>query len=243
VNKIMRVMAAGLVGLFLWGQLALAPAWAAQKKSAPWRTLVIDPGHGGEDEGVKGVSGLREKELTLKLAGQLAQLATKRLGVRVILTREKDESLSWAKRVAIANNNKADLFISLHANADLAQQAQGLAVYVLSGQSWPSSVPAVPAVPELTHWDLAQRDYCQTSLRLAQAIQAQAAGQARIKSRGVFAAPLLSLKGAAMPAVLIEVGFLSHPQEEEKLLDPDYQQLLVKTIFEGILQFKRDEQR
>jgi len=229
----------GLVGVFFWGQLALAPAWAGQKEPAPWRTLVIDPGHGGEDNGVKGISGLTEKELTLKLAGQLAQLATKRLGVRVILTREKDESLSWAKRVAIANNNKADLLISLHANADLAQQAQGLAVYVLSGKSWPSSVPAASAVPELIHWDLAQRDYWQTSLRLAQAIQGQAIKQARIKSRGVFAASLLSLKGAAMPAVLIEVGFLSHPQEEEKLLDPDYQQLLVKTIFAGILQFKR----
>ena len=238
----MRVIAAGLVGLFLWGQLSVIPVWAEQKKSLAWRTLVIDPGHGGEDQGAKGVSGLTEQKLVLDLASQLAQLVRKRLGMRVILTRNENSSLSLPERAAIANNNKADLFISLHANADLDHQAQGLAIYVLTEQSWPSFVPSASAIPGLIHWDLAQKDYWQSSLKLAQAIQAYIVNQPQIKRRGVFTAPLLTLKGAAMPAILIEVGFLSHPQEEEKLLDPEYQELLINAIFEGILQFKRYEQ-
>ena len=239
----MRLTITGLIALFLYGQVGISTVWAAPRKSVAWRTLVIDPGHGGEDIGVRGASGLPEKELSLKLAARLAQIVTRRLGMRVILTREEDISVPWAKRVAIANNNKADLFISLHANADLAHRVQGLAVYFLAEQNWPSSTPAAPAVPELVHWDSAQKDYWRASLSLAEAIHAEALKQAEVKSLGVFPAPLLALKGAAMPAVLIEAGFLSHPREEEKLLNSEYQQLLAEVIFEGILRFKQHENK
>lgn len=232
----MRLIISGLIGLLLWGQAGTIRAEG--NNPAPWRTIVIDPGHGGEDAGAKGLSGTTEKELTLKIAAQLAQLITRRLGLRVVLTRNKDESLPQIERIAIANNNKANLFISLHVNADMRQTTEGLAVYVLDRQSL-SAVSSNADVPELAHWDSVQKNHWQDSLVLAQAIHGQVSNLSGVKSQGVLTAPLLILKGAAMPAVLIEVGFISHPQEEEKLIRDEYQKLLAEIILEGILQFKR----
>ncbi len=236
----MRLIAAGLISLLILGQAALIQAQSPQKKPNLWRTMVIDAGHGGQDKGVHGISGIPEKELSLQIARQLARQVTRRLGMRVILTRDNDNSLSWDKRVAIANNNKADLFISLHANADFTPRTQGLAVYTLMEQNRPAPAAVTDNGP--IYWDSAQNNYQQDSLAMAKAIHAQALNMEQVKTRGVFAASLLPLKGAGMPAVLIELGFLSNPQEEEKLFSPEYQKVLVETIVEGLLNFKRQEQ-
>ncbi|MBI5788995.1 MAG: N-acetylmuramoyl-L-alanine amidase [Candidatus Schekmanbacteria bacterium] len=237
INKIMRYIKVLLLALLIWGHLGNNPAWA----DSAWHTLVIDPGHGGNDLGIKGSFGLLEKDVTLKIADKLAQQVIKRLGVRVVLTRDKDEYLSWSKRVGIANNNKADLFISLHAGADNGHAGQGMAFYVLTGQNWPAN-PSLPSEGDLVLWDYAQQNYLSSSLILARAFSRQAQKNTEVKTRGVYSAPLFGLKGATMPAVMIEVGYLTHPQEEEKLLKADYQELLANIIINGLLEYKKNVQ-
>lgn len=212
---------------------ALAWSLFAQETST-WQTVVIDPGHGGEDSGGS-IADISEKNIALNISEQLAQAITKRLGLRVVLTRQKDESIPLINRSAIANNNKADIFLSIHCGNGLGGKLQGISIYVLSSQhegEHPSS--------ELISWDLAQNKHSERSMSLAASIHNSAISQG-ITSRGVFSVPLAALNGADMPAVLVEIGYLSNPEEVERLKDSDYQALLINSILEGILHFKNYE--
>ncbi len=177
-------------------------------------TIVIDPGHGGEDIGVKGLSGVQEKDLCLELAQQLAELLKQRLGLRVILTRNADYALNPYERTAIANHNKADLFLSLHFNADFSRQQRGMDIYILEDPEAENETGGLNPTEGGILWDKAQLSSLEQSHRLAQAIYQQAIGSEYINNIGIYSAPLLLLKGAAMPAVLLELAFITHSREE-----------------------------
>ena len=200
------------------------------------RTVVIDPGHGGVDLGAQGASGLLEKDVALQIARKLRVTLANSLGLQVFLTRDKDDDISLDERTAIANNYKADLFVSIHANASRARAANGSEVYFLSYQAsdeesrrvaQSEGLAAAPAGPAgtgadlaLILWDMAQAEHLEESSLLATRLQEELAAVTGSQGRGVKQAPFRVLVGAAMPAVLVEVAFISNP-EEEKLLAQD----------------------
>jgi len=230
---------------------------AARTEQAPGiRTIVIDPGHGGSETGAIGPSGVPEKELTLQLSRELAAKLG-RLGVRVLLTRNDDVVLPHDTRTAIANQNKADLFVSIHLNSSLGSGAYGTETYFLSPQATDSraaraavaenagpagagTTGADPAAQdlELILWDLAQSHHMAESQRFANLIQGELNQTLQLRDRGVKQAPFRVLIGATMPAVLVELGFVSNPDEEKKLQDPAYRDQLVEALTRAIARYK-----
>ena len=231
---------------------ARAPAAAAQpqpvrQRDNRIRTIVIDPGHGGSNMGAKGPGGALEKELTLQLSRTLRTELERRLPVRVVLTRNEDAELPLDTRVAVANQQKADLFISLHLNASPGGGAQGAETYFLSlvpsderaAQAALSENAGDPLTDlKLILWDLAQSHHMSESQRLAGLIQEELNQALELRNRGVKQAPFRVLMGAAMPAVLVELGFLSNPREEERLSDPLYRARLAGALVDAVSRYK-----
>ena len=236
-------------------------------------TIVLDPGHGGGETGAIGPSGTEEKEITLLLARALKSRLERRLPVRVILTRGGDAELPLDSRTALANQNKADLFISLHLNSERGRGARGAETYFLSLQASdaraaraaeieneaagaaaggalaaedPAADPALAEAAEgdplydlqLILWDLAQSRHLADSQRLAGLIQDELNGALGLRDRGVKQAPFRVLMGAAMPAVLVELGFISNPDEEERLRDAAYRAQLVEAVARAVERYR-----
>ena len=228
------------------------------------RTIVLDPGHGGSETGAVGPSGVEEKELTLLLARSLKARLESALGVRVVLTRDEDANLPHETRTAIANQNKADLFVSLHLNSAFGPSAHGAETYFLSATASDERAARAAEVEnrsaagagagsgagapqgddplydlQLILWDLAQTHFLEQSQSLATLIQGELNSALELRDRGVKQAPFLVLMGAAMPAVLIEVGFLSNPEEERRLQDPAYRAELADALVRAIGRYKQ----
>ncbi len=217
-------------------------------------TIVIDPGHGGKDIGATGPGGLLEKDATLAIANKLAAALATKLGARVILTREDDSIVSLDARTAVANQYKADLFLSVHVNAASTKGAHGSEVYFLSleasdelarksaeSENASSSGHAdTQSDLKLILWDLAQQEYIAESNRFAQSIQEEMNALAGIQNRGVKQAPFKVLVGATMPAALVEVAFISNPDEEAKLKNEQFQNTVVDALTRAVQRYKSD---
>jgi N-acetylmuramoyl-L-alanine amidase len=218
------------------------------------RTVVIDPGHGGEEVGARGPGGTLEKDVSLAIARRVrAELVNG--GLSVFLTRDRDVELGLDDRSAIANNYKADLFVSIHANASRARGAKGSEVYFLSyqasddesrrlaqaeGMAEPAAAGAPGSDLALILWDLAQAAHLEDSSALASRVQEELAVVTGSEGRGVKQAPFRVLVGAAMPAVLVEVAFISNPEEEKLLASDAYQAKIAGAIARGIQRFRRE---
>jgi N-acetylmuramoyl-L-alanine amidase len=237
---------------------AAAPATpAAAPARAALQTVVLDPGHGGHDTGAIGPGGLLEKDLTLAVARRLGAILQDELGVKVVLTRTRDEFLPLQQRTAIANRQKADLFVSIHVNAARSNSATGTETYFLSSEATDNAARAAAAyenkVIDLEPkarggsrdllrsilWDLTQSEFQQESSRLAEGLQDSLERALRQPSRGVKQAPFYVLGGAAMPAVLVEIGFLSNPREEERLQDEGYRDRIARALAAGLAAYKK----
>jgi N-acetylmuramoyl-L-alanine amidase len=218
------------------------------------RTIVIDPGHGGKEVGAVGPNGLLEKDVTLEVSRKLAS-ALERLGTRVVLTRDDDSVVSLDQRTAIANQYKADLFLSVHMNAAVVKGAKGSETYFLSleasddlarraAETENAASAAVPAGAgadlKLILWDLAHQEYVQESSRLAQAIQEEMNKATGVQNRGVKQAPFKVLVGATMPAALVEVGFITNPEEESKLKSDSFQDVMVDALVNAVRRYKNE---
>ena len=236
----------------------LPPAGAAELPGL--RTVVIDPGHGGAETGALGPAGTMEKELTLLISRTLAERLASELGVRVALTRTDDVDLGLDERSAFANQNKADLFLSVHLNSTARGDARGAETYFLSLQAsderaadaaaLENLVGRAPAEPgsdefdvQLMLWDLAQSRHLAASQRVASLIQEELNRELELPDRGVKQAPFRVLMGAAMPAVLVELGFLSSAPEEQRLREPAYRDALVATLVRAVGRFKQEYER
>lgn len=241
------------------GPLATAPAPA--KPAAPLapevgvlKTVVIDPGHGGAEVGAQGPGGSLEKDLTLAIARKLRAALTNSLGIQSFLTRERDQELALDERAAFANNYKADLFISIHANASRSQDARGSEVYFLAYQSTDEESRRVAAqegdfVPNgqvptgsdlaLILWDMAQAEHLEESSALASRLQEELAEVTGSQGRGIKQAPFRVLVGAAMPAVLVEVAFISNAEEEKLLASDAYQSKVVGALAKGVARYQQ----
>ena len=224
------------------------------------RTVVLDPGHGGGETGAVGVAGTLEKDLTLALARALAERLRSELGLHVVLTRDDDVTLALDDRAALANQHKADLFLSIHLNSTVGSRAHGAETYFLSLAASDNRAAELAAVENLTGggpappgstefdlqlmlWDLAQSRHLASSQRLASLIQSELNAAQGLTDRGVKQAPFRVLGGAAMPAVLVELGFLSNRDEEQKLRDPAYRAELAATLSRALLRFKTEQEQ
>jgi N-acetylmuramoyl-L-alanine amidase len=215
------------------------------------RIVAIDPGHGGAEAGAEGRNGFLEKDLVLSIARRVRELLQERLGLEVILTRDGDRDLALDERTALANKNKADLFISIHADASPSRDATGSSVYFLSYSSSDAEGEVTSARGrgaagsgdaglEFILWDMAQASHLSQSSRLAEIFQEElvTATGTQKGNRGIKQNTFVVLKGATMPAVLVEVGFISNPQEEELLKTREHQERLAEALYRGVLRFK-----
>jgi N-acetylmuramoyl-L-alanine amidase len=220
-------------------------------------TIVIDPGHGGKDVGAIGPGGLMEKDATLLVAHRLADEIGRKMNVRVILTRSDDTLISLDQRTAIANQYKADLFLSVHMNAAVVKGAHGSETYFLSADasdelarkaaetenaSAKAASPGAASSSDLKMilWDLAQQEYLSESSRLAQAVQDEMNRATGVQSRGVKQAPFKVLVGATMPAALVEVAFITNPEEEAKLRKDEFITTVVGSLTAAVQRYKTD---
>lgn len=229
-----------------------APLVAKPVERTGPRPIVIDPGHGGDDTGAVGASGLTEKELVMDIARRLAR-TLQAAGYPVRLTRDGDVGRALPDRAALANRLDAQVFISLHANASTVSSVRGAETYYMSLDDRASDATA-QSIAELENnaggglanngtaldlilWDMAQSDVLNESSRLALQVQARLNALLDLRDRGVKQAPFVVLTGATMPAVLVEVGFLSNSEEGQYLSSPDHQQALAEAIATGIRDF------
>ena len=217
------------------------------------KKIVIDAGHGGRDPGAIGCTGLKEKDINLNLALRVEKLL-KTYGIETILTRQKDIFIPLKKRAEIANSVGADLFVSIHANA-WKRASRGFEVFYLS-EAIDASARAVAAVEnaplrfeketfgkedaalKATLWDMLYTENRIESMELARAVVDSMDHRLSTPNRGVKFARFYVLKYTRMPAILIEVGFLTNPQEERMLKNTYYRQMLAEAIVKGILEYK-----
>lgn len=216
--------------------------------------IVIDAGHGGHDDGTIGPHGVLEKDIVLDVALRVARLVQEKMGAEVVLTRSDDTFIPLRERTAIANEHKADLFLSIHANSSPAPEVAGTETFYLNFTNVPGSLDVAArenagsdkTVGELK--DLIQsitlNDKIEESHTFAQDIQnsieAQAArSNAAARNRGVKRAPFVVLIGASMPSVLAEIGFLSNSRDENNLSKPEYRQKIAEALYKGLAQYSR----
>ena len=225
--------------------------------AAPPPVIVIDPGHGGDQLGAPSPIGYYEKDLTLLIAHKLERALAQTLQATVILTRDSDVSVSLADRVKIANDANADLFISLHANSMLTSKRRlttsGVETYFLSATALDEGARLIAArenaelptsdadagrdpVEQLLE-ELTLSEAHRDSSALAYAVHRAIIAATKAKDRGVRQAPFLVLMGLKAPAVLLEVGFVSHPQETRRLMQKPYQELIAKAVADGVKEF------
>jgi len=214
--------------------------------------VVIDPGHGGHDQGTEGVKGLLEKDLVLDIATRVGKLIEDRIGAEVIYTRTDDTFVPLESRTAMANDRKADLFVSIHANNSSVPRISGVETYYrnmtsskdaldVAARENAASQRSIAELEDLLH-KVMMGDKVEESKEFAARVQASLyAFSARnlpgSKDRGVKKAPFVVLAGAKSPSVLVEIGFLSNPREEALLRKPDYRQKLAEALFRGVSRY------
>jgi N-acetylmuramoyl-L-alanine amidase len=226
---------------------------------APVRLIVLDAGHGGHDTGAVGPGGLQEKELVLDVTRRVARLLEDKLDVKVLLSRDADQFVTLRDRTTYANRERADLFVSIHANAHRESASAGVETYFLSSEATDGTARQVaalensvvqlektPARPsgrldavKAILWDLAQSEFQQESSRLAEVVQDSVTQSLRIPNRGVKQAGFYVLGGAAMPAILVEIGFVTNPKEERRLKETKYRDEIARAIFAGLAEYKK----
>jgi N-acetylmuramoyl-L-alanine amidase len=207
--------------------------------------VVIDAGHGGHDTGSIGPTGYAEKELVLDVAMRLKQLVETEMGAEVVMTRTEDTFVPLETRTAIANEQQADLFISIHANSSRVRSVRGVETYFLNFTSSREALETASrenAASERSIHELQDlvkkimlRDKVDESRELAQHIQhAMATRKGAGTDRGVKQAPFVVLIGADMPSILAEVSFISNPQEERQIKTPAYRQAIAEALYDGV---------
>src|SRR6266478_4524389 len=215
--------------------------------------IVIDPGHGGHDTGTIGPTGLMEKDLCLDVALRLGKIIQQRLpGAEVVYTRSDDTFIPLEERTRVANESKADLFISIHANSSHDHAARGIETYYLNLRGSPDAMEVAArenATAQESVHDLedivkkiARSEKIDESREFAADIQESLAKRIQklnktVKDRGVRKAPFVVLVGADMPSILTEISFLSNPADERLLKNPEHRQRVAEGLYQGMANY------
>jgi N-acetylmuramoyl-L-alanine amidase len=244
------LLALTLVGSLSWlrTQADAAAAHAQSPGPSGVRTVVIDPGHGGDETGVVSATGLTEKDLTLAIATRLQAALAGQPELVAVLTREDDRRLPLRDRTALANTRKASVLISLHLNASAGDTLRGAEFTVMAadeadGVALPSPGTPIPAAGgttrliEFVPWDRVALRHREGSLRLAQVLAGTFESAGQLSPRAVQAAPLAVLTGATMPAVVADLGYLTHADDLARLGSPEGQDAVARQLAEAVRQF------
>ena len=231
------------------------PEEIAQQEPKGLSVVVLDPGHGGRSIGAQGTTGTLEKELVLSVSEKLKNMIEEGLGIKVVLTRTADYYVGLKERTAIANNNGANLLLSIHANATFRRDIDGFETYYLNLKTRDREARKYAelenkalgiqgdendkALLEAILWDMAQTDYLKESNTLARMVQKSLVKNLRGKDRGVRQAPLAVLMGARMPAALVEIGYISNPEQEVKLNRDSHQEQIAKALYRAVEDYHR----
>ncbi len=214
--------------------------------------IVIDPGHGGHDTGTIGPNGLEEKDLVLDVGRRLGKLLQTRLGADVVYTRKDDTFIPLETRTSIANQEQADLFVSIHANSSRDADARGVETYYLNFTSSAEALDVAArenAASDKSVYELqdlvkkiALKEKIEESREFASNVQRAlhsglAAKSPGIRDRGVKKAPFIVLIGANMPSILAEISFVSNPGDERRLRTSDYRQRIAESLYRGISKY------
>jgi len=215
--------------------------------------IVIDAGHGGHDTGTVGPTGLMEKDLCLDVALRLGKIFEDKLpGTEVLYTRSDDTFIPLEERTRIANDSKADLFVSIHANSSPDKNARGIETYYLNLKGSPEAMEVAArenAVSQQNIHDLedlvkriARTEKIDESKELAEDIQDSLSKRVQktartVRNRGVRKAPFVVLIGADMPSILTEISFLSNPSDEQLLKKPEHRQRIAEGVYQGVAQY------
>jgi N-acetylmuramoyl-L-alanine amidase len=250
-----------LAGLFTKKQVSPCPISEQPHVLLPYhavKMIVLDPGHGGKDPGAVAKNGLKEKDIVLDISKRIKRYL-ERESIEVRLTRCDDTFISLWKRADTANKCGADFFISIHANAAHSSYARGFEVFYLS-EAVDDNARAIAAVEnaslryedssfgnvrpssslEATLWDIEYSENRRESIELAKSITDAAGSRLGLKNRGEKGANFYVLKGAKMPSVLVEVGFISNDYEARLLRDPSYRQDIAKSVAYGVINYKNE---
>ena len=197
------------------------------------RTVVLDAGHGAQDPGAQGRSGVKEKDLVLDIALR-TRAHLQAAGVRVVLTRETDRFWTLEDRPYLAARGGGDVFVSIHLNSAASRSVKGVETFVTAAENFPPTAESrligkYPAVPN--------NQYNHSNTALGNQLQRAVVSITRAEDRGLKRARFQVVRNAAMPAALIECGFLSNPQEEQKLATPSYRETIALGIAQGILNY------
>jgi N-acetylmuramoyl-L-alanine amidase len=214
--------------------------------------IVIDPGHGGHDTGTIGPHGLEEKDLVLDVSKRLGKLLASRLGAEVEYTRRDDTFIPLETRTAIANQDQADLFISIHANSSSDPDARGVETYYLNFTTSADALEVAArenavsgeSIHELQDLvkKIALKEKIEESREFASNVESAlhsglATKNPGIRDRGVKKAPFIVLIGANMPSILAEISFVSNPADERKLKTAEYRQRIAESLYHGIARY------
>ena len=226
-----------------------------EKKKWKFDTIIIDPGHGGKDPGAVGYRGTKEKDIVLDVSKRLAKKIERNSKTKVILTREEDIFLRLQDRTKFANANEGDLFISIHTNAAEDRRASGFETFLIGPNKNEAAVRVAArenaalelegfSGKKLTNEDLikatiAQSAFAAKSEEFASLVQNEIRKRVQSKDRGVKQAGFYVLMGASMPNVLIELGFISNPNEEKKLNSSSYRDMLATSIYYAVLKYQK----
>ncbi len=227
-----------------------------KKKAGGKFTVVIDPGHGGKDPGAIGPRGLKEKDVVLNVGKKLGKILKEEYGIKVIYTRKKDVFIPLNERTEIANSNKANLFISIHVNANRLRRLNGIETYILN---WTNDKEAMRVAArenaisfkkmqkvqdelQMILQDLARDNKRDESVMLARSVQDSLISTLKKKHRritdlGVKQALFYVLIGAEMPSILIEVSFISNREEEKRLSKNSYKNKIAEAIAKGVMSY------
>lgn len=220
--------------------------------------VVIDPGHGGKDPGAIGPGGTREKDVVLQVARKLKSRIDKEKGMKAILTRDSDTFLPLRERMDLAHQHKADLFISVHADANPSSRVNGSSVYILSEKGASSEAARLLAESENSYevkfggrslsntsdriasvlLDLSQNAMIDRSLNLAKGVLGELAKVNDPLRNRVESARFVVLRSPDIPSMLVETAFISNPSEEKRLRTADYQQKLAAAMFKGVKRYQ-----
>jgi N-acetylmuramoyl-L-alanine amidase len=214
--------------------------------------VVLDPGHGGHDQGTTGPTGLLEKDLVLDVAKRLGALIEERMGSEVIYTRDEDRFVSLEARTEVANQKKADLFLSIHANSSPYPAVSGVETYHLNftksrdaldvaareNAGSRKSIHDLSDIIEKITLNEKASESQEFAAKIQSSLQAFAIkSNATARNRGVKKAPFVVLVGTTMPAVLAEIGFISNPKDEALLKRPEHRQRLAEALYKGISRY------
>ncbi len=226
-----------------------------KKYSGSKKLIIIDPGHGGADPGAVGPDGICEKDVTLSIAKKLKKLLDENGSYETILTRTDDVFIPLVERTNLANEKKADIFVSVHCNASLNKDASGFEIYFLSENASDSEAQATamlensvvklegkPSEKQMKLqellWSMTVNEFINESSELSSFIAEEVTHNEKTENRGVKQAGFFVLRGARMPAVLVEAAFISNKKEESNLNKRRFQNEIANFIYNGIKRYE-----